>query len=94
MKNQTIFSRLFAWAVFLSLFLVNIGNLWGASPPETLINAQSRDSLAANRAEESDADWRQDKSEKYKLVEWLIMQNLLAKYQKMEQVENLEDVLD
>ena len=94
MKTQPIIMKFVAFLVFLTLSLFNPGSLWCAPQPEVLTNAQSRDRLLHQRVEESDPDWRENKSEKFKVLEWLIMQNLLARYQKMEQIEDLDDVLD
>ncbi len=94
--NKLNFIRgLFIIALTLALLLVNLGGARCESQTSGLNNAQSlvkRDNT--NLAKSSDQEMQDDKSERFKVVEWLIRQNLMKQYERMEVVEELEANLD
>ncbi len=95
MKKLNIINGLFVIAILLSLLLFNIESPRCESQPSGLNNAQSLvKSNDTEMAKSSDQEMQEDKSERFKLMEWVIRQNLMKQYEKMEAVENLEDTLD
>lgn len=93
---NTIFIKLFALAVFLSFF--NVGSVKGASPPGGLDNLPPQANRSSTELGKSrDQSWledQEDKNERFKELEWLIKQNLLMQYQRIEIKEDLEDIPD
>ena len=95
MKKLNFIKGLFIIAVTLALLLVNIGSPRCESQPSGLNNAQSL--VKRNNpemAKSSDQEMQDDKSERFKVLEWLIRQNLMKQYERMEIVEELEENLD
>ena len=95
MKKLNFINGLFVIAVLLSLLLFNLESPRCESQPSGLNNAQSL--VTRNNpemAKSSDQEMQDDKSERFKVLEWLIRQNLMKQYERMEVVENLEDNLD
>jgi hypothetical protein len=95
MKKPNIINGLFVIAVLLSLLLFNIESPRCESQPLGANAAQSlvkRDN--AKMEQSSDQEMRDDKSERFKVLEWMIRQSLMQQYERMEVVENLEDNLD
>jgi hypothetical protein len=95
MKKVNIIKGLFIIAVPFALLLVNIESPRCESQPSSLNNAQS---LAKRNnpemAKSSDQEMQEDKSERFKVLEWMIRQNLMKQYERMEVVEDLEADLD
>ena len=95
MQKSNIINRLFILAVPLTLLLANIGSARCESQPAGLNNAQSLVTRNDTKMEKSsDQEMQDDKSDRFKVIEWLIRQNLMKQYERMEVVENLEDSLD
>jgi hypothetical protein len=95
MKKPNLINGLFVIAVLLSLLLFNLESPRCESQPLGLNNAQSlakRDNARMEKS--SDQEVLDDKSERFKVLEWLIRQSLMQQYERMEVVENLEDNLD
>ena len=93
MKNRAIINKLFTLAVLLAILLINVGSLRGEDTSNS-INARSQAQYAEKRAEEkSHPEWQDGKNDRYQVLEWLIMQDLMKKYQKLDE-EPLTDNLD
>lgn len=98
MKKPTALLKIFITAGFLSFFLFNVGSLRCESPPggsNNLPPQANRSGIALDKTR--DQSWQEDqedKSERFKELEWLIKQSLLMKYQRMEIREDLEDIPD
>lgn len=95
MKKPNLIKGLFVIAVILYLLLFTIERPRCEAQPTGLNTAQSlakRDNPKMEKS--SDQDLQDDKSERFKVLEWLIRQNLMKQYERMEAVENLEDNLD
>ena len=88
MKKPLPIPKIFITAGFLSFFLFNVGSLRCESPPADSYNLQpqaNRSGIALDKAR--DQSWQgdqEDKSDRFKELEWLIKQSLLMKYQRME----------
>ncbi len=82
-------------AVILSLSMANAA--W-PSPESRLQNASKAQSQVKMNNPGRAADYEQDreanKSERFQLLEWLIIQKLQMQYQQLEAPAGLEDVLD
>lgn len=99
MKKSTALLKIFITGL-VSLWLVNVNvdTLRCESPPGGSGNLSPQ----ANRngttlGKSGDRGWledQEDKSERFKELEWLIKQSLLMKYQRMEIREDLEDLPD
>ncbi|MCX5888627.1 MAG: hypothetical protein NTY36_04155 [Deltaproteobacteria bacterium] len=95
MKKLNFTKGLFVIAVILYLLLFTIESPRCESQPSGLNNAQSLvKSNDTEMAKSSDQEMQDDKSERFKVMEWVIRQNLMKQYERMEVVENLEDNLD
>ena len=95
MKKSNIINRLFILAVPLTLLLANIGSARCESQPAGLNNAQSLVTRNDTKMEKSsDQEMQDDKSQRFKEIEWLIRQNLMKEYEKLAVNEDLEDHLD
>jgi hypothetical protein len=98
MKKPPALLKIFITAGFLLFFLFNVGSLRCEPPPAGSHNLQpqaNRSGIALDKAR--DQSWlgdQEDKSERFKELEWLIKQSLLMKYQRMEIQEGLEDLPD
>ncbi len=70
------------------LVLATSGNLWGGQQPASAANdlrPQAR--LTSRPSQEPDEDLQKSKRERFKMLEYVIMQDLLEKYQKLEKNE-------
>jgi hypothetical protein len=95
MRKPNIIKGLFIIGVPLALLLLNMESPRCESQPTGLNNAQSLVKRNDTKMEKSsDQEMQNDKSERFKVLEWLIRQNLMKQYERMEVVENLEDNLD
>jgi hypothetical protein len=95
MKQPNFIKGLFVIAVLLAFLLLNIESPRCESQPSGLNNAQSLVKRNDTKMEKSsDQEMQDDKSERFKVLEFLIRQNLMKEYERMEVVENLEDNLD
>jgi hypothetical protein len=95
MKKPNIIKGLFVIAVLFSLLLFSIESPRCESQPTGLSNAQSlvkRDNTKMEKS--SDQEMQDDKSDRFKVMEWVIKQNLMKQYERMEVVEDLEVNLD
>jgi len=97
-KKPTAFLKILITTGFLSLLLLNVGSVKGASAPggpDNLPAQAKRSGTALEKA--SDQNWlddQEDKHERFNQLEWLIKQSLLMQYQRMEVKEELEDLPD
>ncbi len=82
--------QLCIWTLGLVFLAASSGTGWCASKPEPLTKAQPREQLASKRVAESDPDLVEAKRERFKMLEWVIMQDLLEKYQRIEKNEDLD----
>ena len=95
MKKTNIINRLFIIAVPLTLLVANIGSARCEPQPAGLNNAQSQVMRNTTKIEKSsDQEMQDDKSQRFKEIEWLIRQNLMKQYEKLAIHEDLEDNLD
>lgn len=97
MKKPTAM-KIFITTGFLSFLLFNVGSLRCESPPggSSILPPQANRSGPA-LGKSRDQGWledQEDKQERFKMLEWLIKQNLLMQYQRMEIKEDLEDLPD
>ncbi len=95
MEQLTVFIRVFATVALLSLLLFNPGSARCESPTGGLSKAQSQARMSdSRRAQADDQDLREEKSQRFQEMEWLIKQYLMKKYERMEVMQGLEDNLD
>ena len=95
MKKLNLIKGLFIIAVPLAFLLLNIESPRCESQPSSLNNAQSLAKRNDTKMEKSsDQEMQDDKSERFKVIEWLIRQNLMKQYEKLAVNEDLEDNLD
>jgi len=91
MKRQTFLKA--AATVFLFLVVCfNAGSLRAEPQADSLSNAK-RQAMMDDRAlvKSGDEDPQEEKSQRFKKLEWLIMQSLMNKYQKLEGVGEEEE---
>ncbi len=98
MNKTTAFLKIFITAGFLSILLFNVGSVQGAAPPgdpDNLSPQAKGDSPSQGKTREQNwlAD-QEDKHERFNQLEWLIKQCLLKRYEKMEMVEDSEELRD
>jgi len=97
MKKPTTL-KIFIMAGFLAFFLVNVGSLRCESPPggrDNLSPQANRSGVALDKArEQSWLEDQEDKSERFKELEWLIKQRLMKQYERMETADYQEDNSD
>ena len=87
MKKQTILKTAATAFLFL-VFCLNAGSLRADSGPDSLSNAQQQakvDDRALSKSK--DQDLQEEKSERFKKLEFLIKENLMTRYQKLEGLE-------
>jgi hypothetical protein len=95
MKKLNFIKGLFIIAVPLALLLVNIESPRCESQPLGANNAQSLVKKNDTKTEKSsDQEMQDDKSQRFKVMEWVIRQNLMKEYEKLVLNEDLEDNLD
>jgi hypothetical protein len=86
--------RWYSVALGLLLLLSNGGYLWGAEQRTEAPELRSLNRIAPGPSEDRDQDLQESSSAKFKMLEWMIMQDLLAKYQKLEKNEFRPDTDD
>jgi hypothetical protein len=92
MKKGTVIIRILVTVIFLSGFLFQVGTLRCESQSDRLDKARSQAKISdRNSAKSSDWEEQEDKSARFKELEWLIKQNLLQHYQQMELAADPED---
>jgi len=92
MKKQT-FLKATATVVLFLVFCFNVGSLRAEPGADSSSNAK-RQAMMDDRAsvKSGDQDLQEEKSQRFKKLEWLIMQSLMNKYQKLEGVgEEVEE---
>jgi len=92
MKRQT-FLKAAATAFLFLVFCFNAGSLRADPGADSLSNAE-RQARMDDRAlvKSGDQDLQDEKSERFKKLEWLIKQSLMNQYQKLEVVvEEVEE---
>jgi len=91
MKKQTLLKA--SATAFLSLvFCFNAGNLRAALGPDSLSNAKRQIKMDDRSLVKSgDQDLQEEKSQRFKKLEWLIMQSLMNQYQKLPVVVGEEE---
>ena len=91
MKTQTTNKKSLVIAVFLALLLFN-GSALRCEDTSNSMKAQSRATYAERRADSNyEPELQNDKSRRFEVLEWLVMQSLMSKYQKME-IETLDEL--
>ena len=95
MKKHRVITMLGGIAVVLSFLLLNVGILRCESRPGAPGNlppqAKSDSPAFGKTGDQSWLEEREEKSERFKELEWLIKQKLLKQYEKMEIKEDLDD---
>ena len=87
MKRQT-FLKAIATAFLFLVFCFNAGSLRADPGPDSLSNAEQQARMDDRALVKSgDQDLQDDKSQKFKKLEWLIKQSLMNQYQKLEVAE-------
>ncbi len=77
------------------MFWGNAGNLRCETAPDSFRHAQPQARMADKMpAKSSDQEYQDDKSERFKIMEWVIRQNLMKQYQQFVVNEDLEENLD
>ena len=92
MKKQTFLKATATVFLFL-VFCFNAGSLRAEPGADSLSNAK-RQAMMDDKApvKSGDQDLQEEKSQRFKKLEWLIMQSLMNKYQKLEGVgEEVEE---
>lgn len=95
MKKSNLIRGLFVIAVILYLLLFTIEGPRCESRPFGGTTAQSLVKKDNPPMEKSrDQEMQDDQSARFKVLEWMIRQNLMKQYERMEVVEELEENLD
>lgn len=91
--KQATFYRLAVIPVFAALLVMNTGDARGESQTDNLLNARSSAKLEEPRTENlGELQAREAKSARYREMEWIIRQQLLQKYERIEIEE--QDAVD
>jgi len=86
MKRQT-FLEATATAFLFLVFCFNAGSLRAEPRPDSLSNTKRQAEMDDRpRVKSSDQDLQEGKRQRFKELEWLIMQSLMNQYQKLEGV--------
>ena len=86
MKRQT-FLKTTATAFLFLVFCLNAGSLRADPGPDSLSNAEQQAKMDDRALVKSgDQDLQEEKSQRFKKLEWLIKQSLMNHYQKLEVV--------
>ena len=81
--------------VFLSLLFFNVVSLRCETKLHNLSNVHPQTTKESNYvAKYTDNDWQGDNRERFKELEWLIMQNLLKQYGKLDADAELAELPD
>jgi len=84
MKKQT-FLKATATAFLFLVFCFNAGSLRAEPGPDGLSNAKRQAEMDdRNLVKSGDQDLQEEKSQRFKKLEWLIIQSLMFQYQKLE----------
>jgi len=87
MKKQTFFKTAATAFLFL-VFCLNAGSLRADPGPQSLSNADHQAKMDdRSRSKTGDQDLQEEKSQRFKKLEFLIRESLMARYQKLEAVE-------
>ena len=87
MKKQT-FLKTAATAFLFMVFCLNAGGLRADPGSDSLSNAEQQARMDERaRSKSSDQDLQEEKSQRFKKLEFLIREGLMARYQKLEVVE-------
>jgi len=87
MKKQT-FLKTAATAFLFMVFCLNAGGLRADPGSDSLSNAEQQAKMDERaRSKSSDQDLQEEKSQRFKKLEFLIREGLVARYQKLEVVE-------
>jgi hypothetical protein len=95
MKRQT-FLKATATAFLFLVFCFNAGSLRAEPGSDSLSNAKRQAKMDDSaQVKRGDQDPQDEKSQRFKKLEWLIMQSLMNHYQKLEVVEGeVEEYLE
>jgi len=87
MKKQT-FLKTAATAFLFLVFCLNAGSLRADPGPDSLSNAEQQAKMDDRaRSKSGDQDLQEEKSQKFKKLEFLIRESLMAQYRKLPVVE-------
>ena len=87
MKKQT-FLKTAATAFLFMVFCLTAGGLRADPGSDSLSNAEQQAKMDERaRSKSSDQDLQEEKSQRFKKLEFLIREGLMARYQKLEVVE-------
>ncbi len=96
MRAPRLIKALFIIAVTLTLLLLHSESPRCESQPAALNSAQSQvkgnNLKVAEKA--GDSEVQDEKSNRFKIMEWMIRQNLMQQYSQLAASEDLEDNLD
>lgn len=93
MRTLAITKNVLVAVVFLSFF--NVGSPRCEPQPSNLSNVHpqaNKESIKSGK--DKNSDWQNDKSERFKELEWLIIQNLLNQYGKLDADAELAELPD
>ncbi len=94
MKKRTLFKTA-ATACLCLFFWGNVGNLRCETAPDSFRNAKQQAKMTDRmQMNSSDQEAQNDKNEGFKIMEWVIRQNLLKQYEKLEINPDLDESLD
>ncbi len=80
---------------FCLIFWANTGNLLAAPVPDSFNKANSQAKMSDKApAASSDQDVQEEKSQRFKEIEWIIKLRLMQQYEKLAVNDDLEDGLD
>jgi hypothetical protein len=93
--KRSIFITVGSIVILLLPLLLKVESVKGESQPLYLKQAQSKVTRdKAKIAKVGDQELQDDKDERFRMMEWLIRQNLMKQYEKMEVNDDLEDDLN
>jgi hypothetical protein len=93
--KRSIFITACSIAILSFLLLVKADSVKGEPPPPDLKQAQSKVTRDKGKvAKDGDPELQNDKEERFKMMEWLIRQNLMKQYEQIEVSDDLEDDLN
>jgi hypothetical protein len=93
--KRSIFIAVSSIVILILLLLVDVKSVKCESQPLELQQAQSKVKRDKGKvAKDGDPELQNDKEERFKMMEWLIRQNLMKQYEQMEVNDDLEDDLN
>ncbi len=93
MKKHNFIKGFFIAALLFALLLINVGSPRCEAQPAQVKNTHSKAKTAPNPvAKSGDLEPQDDKSRRFREMEWLIRESLMKQYERLVMTEALEDL--